>query len=134
REQQAALDAYELAEMLDLFSRAAMAHKAASAEGYEEMVALCRQLIRDYPDTILANSAKVLLREMPPAEQVRFDIQPYETTPVPIIAFDPAAGLGDHAAGPQMLGGYTWAEIEQMVINDHEKFMLIIMESLAVGR
>jgi prepilin-type N-terminal cleavage/methylation domain-containing protein len=64
-----------------IYFRAIQARDAAETNGYEEMVALCRELIDYYPLTAAANNARTLLRDMPLAQKKAFDIKAYETRP-----------------------------------------------------
>jgi prepilin-type N-terminal cleavage/methylation domain-containing protein len=138
QEQEQALDEYAVAEIMALFKEAIDAHNAAVTEGYEEMVDLCRQLIEDYPNTAAASGARILLKNMPPAEQQRFDIKPYETTPTPLSpdsATDlPDLGsLGPDTATPDqpLIGGYRPDELEDLANTDWPRFVQVIGEIMS---
>lgn len=41
---------------------------------YKRMVGFCRQLLKEFPETIQAEKARQLLRDMPPAKQQRYKV------------------------------------------------------------
>jgi type II secretory pathway pseudopilin PulG len=146
REQQDALDEQMVAEIQDLYQQAVEARDAAGAKGYDDMVAVCRQIIEDYPNTTTANDARSLLRDLPTAEKVNFEITLGEVTPV-TATLDTSSGTtasqidgseqgtdtGEPAADPasqEKIGGYTWPELDAIYEKDPAEFWRIMMENM----
>jgi prepilin-type N-terminal cleavage/methylation domain-containing protein len=101
--QQAELDQETRIMIQGIYIRAIQARDAAETNGYEEMVALCRELIQYYPLTSAATNARTLLRDMPLSQKKAFDIKAYETRPE-ISPFDAVPGMSPQSPGS---GGST---------------------------
>gem|GEM_PF-5744915 len=141
--QQEALDEQMLEEVQALYKQILDARDTADTQGYDQMVALSRQLIEDYPYTTTANEVRAMLAALPPAQKQVFDIRPYETTPVtatidttppPTDGSTPAPDTipttPDTPANEERIGGYTWAELDAIYEKNPDEFWRIIMENL----
>jgi hypothetical protein len=138
--QQENLDEQTLAQVQELYQKAVEARAVAGTSGYDDMVALCRQLIQDYPSTTSANSARSLLREMPPEQKQAFDVKPYETTPVisPVnTGSDTSSPQAPDSSGAtadtsdqEKVGGYTWDQLDQIYAQNPDRFWRIVMENM----